>query len=211
MRSAGWIRSSGLCSMTIMVLCSSRFRRPRTSKVCWRCEALDDQMVPLGQPFYEDTFGDGLPPRHPNCRCAVAPVTLEQVKQLPEDHPLRNNYRESIAALTDRETYTEIGRYVITGQARRHWTLRHERHMNVALAERELPEILSRGQLTTRIKTDRKTGQIRELFQVIYPAGKKTMYIVSVHPIRDEGNPKMMVGTFYLRPKKETVTWKPIS
>ncbi len=42
---------------------------------CPKCRALHGRVVPLDGRFYEDaSFGDGMPPRHPNCRCAVQPV-----------------------------------------------------------------------------------------------------------------------------------------
>ncbi len=45
------------------------------SGACKLCRDLHNKIVPLGEPFYKDPkFGDGMPPRHPNCRCAVKPV-----------------------------------------------------------------------------------------------------------------------------------------
>lgn len=47
---------------------------------CKRCRELNGKIIPLGQVFYHDpTFGDGLPPRHPSCRCAIKPVLKEQM------------------------------------------------------------------------------------------------------------------------------------
>lgn len=92
---------------------------------CSLCRQLHNQVRRLDQPFYVDRFGDGLPPRHPHCRCAVAPVTLDEVKRLPEDHPLRDNRRASVAELTDRETWTEISGVRITGERKRHWRYKH--------------------------------------------------------------------------------------
>ena len=49
------------------------------SGACPKCKGLHNMVIPLGGKFYIDPqFGDGLPPRHPHCRCGIAPV-LEQV------------------------------------------------------------------------------------------------------------------------------------
>lgn len=53
---------------------------------CRLCSALDGKVVKIGEGFYAG--GDGLPPRHPNCRCAVAPVTKEEAEQMGE--PVRS-------------------------------------------------------------------------------------------------------------------------
>lgn len=96
------------------------------SGACPKCRALNKKMVRLGEKFYFDPkFGDGLPPRHPHCRCAISPVTVEQVKDLPADHPLRDDRRNSVEELTDRDTYTEINGVRVTGERKRHWERRH--------------------------------------------------------------------------------------
>lgn len=42
---------------------------------CQKCSELDGKEIPIGGRFYDDpAFGDGLTPRHPHCRCAIAPV-----------------------------------------------------------------------------------------------------------------------------------------
>lgn len=42
---------------------------------CELCAALDGKVVPLGEAFFVDNFGDGTTaPRHVNCRCANYPV-----------------------------------------------------------------------------------------------------------------------------------------
>ncbi len=93
---------------------------------CPKCRELHNKVVRLGERFYIDPkFGDGLPPRHPHCRCAVAPVTLDQVKYLPVDHPLRDNRRNSIQELTDWQTETQIGKFTVTGERRWHYIRRH--------------------------------------------------------------------------------------
>lgn len=93
---------------------------------CPKCKALHNKTIRLGEKFYNDPkFGDGLPPRHPHCRCAVAPVTLEQVKYLPADHPLRNNRRNSIEEVTDIQAYTEIGGIRVSGERLRHAQVGH--------------------------------------------------------------------------------------
>ena len=93
---------------------------------CPKCRELHNKVVRLGEKFYLDPkFGDGLPPRHPHCRCAVAPVTLDQVKYLPVDHPLRENRRNSIEEITDIQAYTEIGGVRVTGERLRHAKFGH--------------------------------------------------------------------------------------
>ena len=93
---------------------------------CPKCRELHNKTIRLGEKFYLDPkFGDGLPPRHPHCRCAVAPVTLDQVKYLPADHPLRDNRRNNIEELTDWQTETRIGEFTVTGERRWHYIRRH--------------------------------------------------------------------------------------
>lgn len=93
---------------------------------CPKCKELHNKTIRLGEKFYLDPkFGDGLPPRHPHCRCAVAPVTLDQVEYLPADHPLRNNRRNSIDEITDVQAYTEIGGIRVTGERLRHAKFGH--------------------------------------------------------------------------------------
>ncbi len=93
---------------------------------CPKCRELHNKVVRLGETFYLDPkFGDGLPPRHPHCRCAVSPVTLDQVKHLPLDHPLRDNRRDSVQELTDWQTETRIGEFTLTGERRWHYIRRH--------------------------------------------------------------------------------------
>lgn len=110
---------------------------------CPLCRQLHNQTRRLGEPFYTGKFGNGLPPRHPHCRCAIAPVTLDEVKRLPADHPLRDNRRTSIAELTDRETWTEVGGVIVSGQARRHWQYRHSGQFDIRRAEEILPYLLN--------------------------------------------------------------------
>ncbi|MFN7035658.1 MAG: hypothetical protein ACK4SN_04755 [Bellilinea sp.] len=52
-------------------------------------------------------------------------VTLDQVKYLPADHPLRDNRRNSIQELTDWQTETPIGEFAVTGEQRWHYIRRH--------------------------------------------------------------------------------------
>jgi SPP1 gp7 family putative phage head morphogenesis protein len=41
---------------------------------CELCEELDNKDVPIGEPYFDDDYGDGMaPPRHVNCRCTSAP------------------------------------------------------------------------------------------------------------------------------------------
>lgn len=93
---------------------------------CPKCKELHNKTIRLGEKFYIDPkFGDGLPPRHPHCRCAIAPVTLDQVKYLPADHPLRDNRRNNIEEITDVQAYTEVGGIRITGERLRHAQFGH--------------------------------------------------------------------------------------
>lgn len=98
---------------------------------CSLCRQLHNQVRRLDEPFYMGRFGDGLPPRHPNCRCAVSPVTLDEVKRLPADHPLRDNRRASVAELTDKGLVawlpTKIHNIsiVVTGERKRHFLYKH--------------------------------------------------------------------------------------
>ncbi len=96
------------------------------SGACPKCRTLHNKVVPLGETFYTDPhFGNGLPPRHPNCRCAISPVTIDQAKHLPADHPLRNDQRDSFEQLTDFNTYTLINNVRVTGERKWHWETRH--------------------------------------------------------------------------------------
>lgn len=96
------------------------------SNACPKCSALHNKVIRLGEKFYVDPkFGDGLPPRHPHCRCAVAPVTLDQVKHLPADHPLRDDRRGKIEDVTDVNAYTEVGGVRVTGERLRHVQYKH--------------------------------------------------------------------------------------
>jgi SPP1 gp7 family putative phage head morphogenesis protein len=96
------------------------------SGACPKCRELHNKIVRLDEGFYMDPkFGDGLPPRHPHCRCAIAPITLDQVKYLPIDHPLRINERNNIQELTDWQTKTQINGFTITGERRWHYIRRH--------------------------------------------------------------------------------------
>jgi hypothetical protein len=87
---------------------------------------LHNKTVRLGEKFYIDpAFGDGLPPRHPHCRCAISPLTLDQVKYLPSDHPLRDNTRNRVQDLTDWQTTAQINGFSVTGERRWHYIRRH--------------------------------------------------------------------------------------
>ncbi len=112
------------------------------ANACPRCRALNGKVVALGQAFYQDTFGDGQPPRHPNCRCAVRPVTVDEARRLPEEHPLRDNRRGSIQELTDAETVTTVGTVRVSGQARRHWRYRHGGQVDFDAMERRIENML---------------------------------------------------------------------
>ncbi|RLC74988.1 MAG: hypothetical protein DRI81_12895, partial [Chloroflexi bacterium] len=123
---------------------------------CEECRALNGKVVRIGEKFYNDpAFGDGLPPRHPHCRCAVKPITLDQAQRLPEGHSLREDRRNSIAELTDRDTYTEIVGIRITGQQRRYWRLRHRGQFDLKRAEEMLPELL-----TSPMQIKRRRGPV---------------------------------------------------
>lgn len=109
---------------------------------CDDCHGLHNQTRKLGDVFYAAAFGDGHPPRHPNCRCAESPVTLDMVSRLPDEHPLKDNRRGSVAELTDRDTFTEIGGVKVTGEAKYHWRYRHETQFDMNRAEAMLPGLL---------------------------------------------------------------------
>ena len=95
------------------------------SGACMECQALNGVIKPIGEPFFFDpTFGDGQLPRHPNCRCAIAPVTIDEAKKM-EDPALNNDLRDSIEQLTDINTYTNVNGVRVTGERLRHWTTRH--------------------------------------------------------------------------------------
>lgn len=95
---------------------------------CQKCADLNGDIKALGEPFYSDPhFGDGLPPRHPNCRCAIAPVTVDEAKKLdlPEDDRMINDVRNGISELTDIQTYAEINKITVQGKTRWHYIRRH--------------------------------------------------------------------------------------
>lgn len=125
-------------------------------EACPLCRQLHNQVRRLGEPFYMGKFGDGLPPRHPHCRCAIAPVTLDEVKRLSENHPLRDNRRASVAELTDRETWTEISGARITGERRRHW---QHKHPDITSADEQevFPRIIVEP---THVQPDRKEKNV---------------------------------------------------
>ncbi|HOU13474.1 MAG TPA: phage minor head protein [Anaerolineae bacterium] len=125
---------------------------------CEDCKALHNQVRPLGKAFYSDTFGDGLPPRHPHCRCAIVPVTISEAARLPEGHPLREDWRNSLAELTDRNTYTEIGGVRITGERMQHWQYRYP-------ATRDNEAVLRVALLTPSARTRDKRGNERRYAQ----------------------------------------------
>jgi len=113
------------------------------ARACRLCKELDGKVVAMGQRFYTDRygFGDGLPPRHPNCRCAIAPVLLNgegaRRRGLREE-----DRRNSVHELTDQATWTEIDGVKVTGERRRHWRLRHAGQMDVDRAEGMLEELI---------------------------------------------------------------------
>lgn len=133
---------------------------------CPLCRDLHNQTRKLGEPFYRDTFGDGYPPRHPNCRCATAPITLDMAAQLPDGHPLKDNRRGNVAELTDDNTFVEIGGVRVTGERRRHW---RERHPEVTeAAENDVLSQVITG--PTDIVPDKKDSAVRRYYKMI--AGK---------------------------------------
>ncbi len=136
---------------------------------CDDCRALHGVMRPLGATFYQDTFGDGLPPRHPHCRCALAPVTLRDVARLPESHPLRDNRRQSLVEVTDRAAFVELpgklGVVRVTGEQVWHWRYRHQGQFDIARAEAVLPELLARP---TQIKAHRGPVYVLEWSATAY-------------------------------------------
>lgn len=118
---------------------------------CPRCGALDGKVVPLGEVFYEDpTFGDGMPPRHPHCRCSVIPVTLKEAKS-GQHETLTNDYRNSLQELFDDDSFTIINGVKVTGGARNHYIRKHGIQINdrkphfrdLDYAEKLLVEVLN--------------------------------------------------------------------
>lgn len=160
---------------------------------CALCRDLNGQIRRLGESFYSDRFGDGLPPRHPHCRCAIKPVTLDMIKRLPNDHPLRENRRDGIAQLTDRDTYTEIGGIRVTGEARRHWRLRHATNFDINKAEALLPQLLTQPAMVKRQPNRR--GVV-----YVIPWGDRT-YLVA--PITEHKQMK----TLTLKNRREVDKW----
>lgn len=135
---------------------------------CPACRELHQQTRRLGNVFYTDRFGDGHPPRHPNCRCAESPVTLEMTKHLPEDHPLRDNRRDSLAELTDTGLVAWLpqtinGRQiVVTGERKAHFLYSHPE-----LRGLNLPELLEDGLAnpTYVVTGDRKADELVYFFK----------------------------------------------
>jgi SPP1 gp7 family putative phage head morphogenesis protein len=130
---------------------------------CSRCGALHNKVIPLGGKFYEDAqFGDGLPPRHPNCRCAVAPVTVKQAKGMGEAG-LQEGRRNSLEELTDKETYTVINGVRVSGERRRHWRRRHP-EVTPEIENRYLMAALSNPEPKLTLK-DKEPGKEYRYFQ----------------------------------------------
>ncbi len=113
---------------------------------CPLCRDLHQQTRPLGEPFYMDRFGDGHAPRHPHCRCAESPITLEMAARLPADHPLRDNRRSSVDRLTDTGLVAWLDQtingtpLVVTGERKAHILRQHPE-----LRGRNFSEVLESG------------------------------------------------------------------
>lgn len=167
---------------------------------CPKCRELYNKTIRLGEKFYIDPkFGDGLPPRHPHCRCAVAPVTLDQLKYLPVDHPLRDNWRNSVQELTDWQTETRIGGFTVTGERRWHYIRRHftgyegkpPQIKDLARAEEMLEQIL-RGNYDG--------VKVRRGSLVYYREWSPKSYLV-VHVVNGK------VWSLYVREKRQVDKW----
>jgi SPP1 gp7 family putative phage head morphogenesis protein len=67
-------RASGVVDRTMWVATP-------TDRTCEICNELDGKVAELGEPFpFEDSYGDASgPPAHPNCRCAVVPILVDEV------------------------------------------------------------------------------------------------------------------------------------
>ncbi|GAP10607.1 phage putative head morphogenesis protein, SPP1 gp7 family [Bellilinea caldifistulae] len=158
---------------------------------CPKCKELHNKTIRLGEKFYIDPkFGDGLPPRHPHCRCAVAPVTLDQVKYLPTDHPLRNNRRNSIEEITDIQAYTEIGGVRVTGERLRHAKFGHPESTSQSLQE-----------LINRIEGSiQKPGKFNDVRHYIQDKSGK-WWVIVVSP--GEGSPFMVTFHRVHKPPKK--------
>lgn len=155
------------------------------SGACPVCRSLHNKVVKLGEPFYIDSkFGDGLPPRHPHCRCAVAPVTLDQVKHLPLDHPLRDNRRNSIEELTDIQTYVEIDGIRITGERLRHAQFRHPE--STPQMAQKLISLLSQNSITRPGKFNNTRYYVQEAgkwWVVVIAPGENSPFLVTFHRV----------------------------
>lgn len=157
---------------------------------CPRCGALHNKVIPLGGKFYEDAqFGDGLPPRHPNCRCVVAPVTVKQARVLAEAG-LQEGSRNSLAELTDKETYTVINGIRVTGERRRHWRLRHKNQFDIERGERMLDQLLRQPR-----------PKIHRGDKIYYIPWSETSYLIA--PVSPEG----ILHSLYLKEKKKVDKW----
>lgn len=158
---------------------------------CPKCRELHNKTIRLGEKFYLDPkFGDGLPPRHPHCRCAVAPVTLDQVKYLPADHPLRENRRNSIEEVTDIQAYTEVGGVRITGER-----LRHAQFGHPESTSQSLQELINR--IEGSIQKPGKFNDVRHYIQD--KSGKWWMIVISP----GEGSPFMVTFHRVHKPPKK--------
>lgn len=171
---------------------------------CNRCGALDGKVVALGEVFYQDPkFGDGMPPRHPHCRCSISPVTLKDARE-SGDERLKNNYRSSIGELYDDDAYTVINGVTVKGSVRRHYLRRHGTEVDgkkahiedMARAEQLLEEMLSGNRVGVKVQPD-KPGQI------LYTEWDKKRYLVA--PITDLLNG--YIKTLNLKYKTEVDKW----
>ncbi len=157
------------------------------SGACPKCRELHNKTVKLGEKFYNDpTFGDGLPPRHPHCRCAIAALTLDQVKHLPADHPLRDNRRNSIEEVTDLNAYAEINGVRVTGERLRHAKTGHS-ESTPRMAEK-LITFIGQG---LGIQRSGKFNDTRYYVQdeqgkwwvVVAASGKGSLFMVTFHRV----------------------------
>lgn len=157
---------------------------------CSRCGALHNKVIPLGGKFYEDAqFGDGLPPRHPNCRCAVAPVTVKQARGM-EEAGLQEGRRNSVGELTDKETYTVINGVRVSGGVRRHWRLRHKGQYDIERGERMLDQLLRQPR-----------PKIHRGDKIYYIPWSETSYLIA--PVSPEG----ILHSLYLKEKRKVDKW----
>lgn len=73
-RAANWANREAW--MKSGVVKTIKFYTAEDDKVCPRCQQLDGSEIPIEASFFDDDYGDGLPPVHPDCRCFLRPEVI---------------------------------------------------------------------------------------------------------------------------------------